>query len=289
MTLALTSAWFRPGADVDALVAGLRAVGIGRLHLEAPSAAARAWREPLAGTGVAVASVGVDPEVGAADGGRFAAALDLAIAAAAALKAKAVVVEAGGFTGPTAARLTEANRVLRTASGSGDEAERVRADVRALRGEARAKRVEIAARGLHAALKDGVPLAVRNDDGLERLLGFEETGWLLGALPRLGLWFDPARAERGARLGVGPALSRWADAYAARVAGVAAHGLGSDLAGHAHPEDEGPDWGSLGETLPRRLTWVLDVSGRLSAADVRDAVRFLTASGAVEASGGRRT
>jgi hypothetical protein len=290
MSLALTSAWFRAGAGVEAIVAGLREVGLPHLHLERPDPAARGWREALTRAGVTVVSVGADPDAGAADAGtRFATALAVAIETASALKAKAVVVEGGRFPGPAGARLADLDRALaRVARGSGDDAAKAREESLRLRGVGRERLVEGAARALHAALKDGVPLTVRNGDGLAALLGFEETGWLLSALPRLQLFFDPARAERAARLATGPALVRWTDAHAARVAGVAAHGLGSDLAGRAHPEDAGPDWGSLGDTLPRGRTWVLDVSGTLSAADVRDAVRFLRASGALDEPGGGR-
>ena len=59
------------------------------------------------------------------------------------------------------------------------------------------------------------------------------------------------------------------------------HGLGSDGRGHAHPEDDGPPWGRLAASLPRQLPWALDLSGNLTAADAREAVRYLEAAFAV--------
>jgi hypothetical protein len=231
------------------------------------------------GAGVALRGVGADPEVGAGDEpARFAAALAAAVETAAALKTTAVVVEGGRFPGRAGARLEDVEQALRRGSrGGAEEAGALRAEAQRLREAGAARAVEAAARALHGPLKAGVPLAVRNGDGLAAVLQHVETGWLLDALPGLALWFDPARAERAARLGNGPAVTAWLDAYGPRVGGVAAHGLGSGLGGRAHPADAGPDWGSLAASLPRRLTWVLDLSGSLAAADVRDAVRFLEA------------
>lgn len=282
MNLALTSRWFRAGAAAERLALGLREVGIQGLHLVAPPAAATGWRETLTGAGIVTRAVAADPEVGAStEGTRFSTALAAAIEVAAALKAPAVVVEGGRIPGAAGARLADLEASLRKAArGSGEDAAPWLAEGERLRAERRDRLVEAAARALHGPLKDGVPLALRNGDGLDDLVGHAEIGWLLDALPRLAVWFDPARAQRAVRLTAAPALTAWTDAWASRAAGVVAHGLGSDLGGHAHPEDAGPDWGSLGASLPRRLTWVLDVSGSLSAADVRDAVRYLKASGA---------
>lgn len=101
--------------------------------------------------------------------------------------------------------------------------------------------------------------------------------WLLDDLPALGLFFDPARAQRAWRLGLGPEPAAWADRLASRTVGVFVHGLGSDLAGHGHPEDGAADWGTLGRSLPHRVPWILDVTHALSAADVEDAIRYLRA------------
>ena len=280
MRLALASSWFRPGTGPEAIAEGLQQVGVRGLFVVDPGARERGWREPLVGAGVVPLGVGADPEAGAADdAARFSAALATAVETASALKSPAVVVEGGRFAGRAGARLQDLERELRRAvRGAGGDPTPLRAEAARLRQAGAAKGVEAAARALHGPLKEGVPLAVRNGDGLGDVLQSVETGWLLDALPGLSLWFDPARAERAARLATGPALMPWLDAHAARVAGLAAHGLGSDLAGRAHPEDAGPDWGSLVASLPRRLTWVLDVSGTLSAADVRDAVRFLEAA-----------
>ena len=147
--------------------------------------------------------------------------------------------------------------------------------VPALRTGAREAAAERAVRALYGPLSRGVPLAVRNGDGVHDLLGLEETGWLLDEFPRLGFWFDPTRAFRAFRAGSGPATAVWTERLARRVGGVFAHGLGSSLEGGSHPEDVAPPWGTLAEVLPRGVPWVLDVSPSLAAGDVAEAVRYL--------------
>jgi hypothetical protein len=140
------------------------------------------------------------------------------------------------------------------------------------------RQVEALVRALHGPLGAGWPLAVLHGTDGGDLLLLEETGWLLDALPRLGLWLDPAWLLSLERRGAGPGPAAWADRFAGRVVGVSVHGLGSDGRGHAHPEDDGPPWGRLASSLPRRAPWTLDLSGRLTVDDVRDALRYVTAA-----------
>lgn len=280
MALALASGWFPPGTTVEGMAAGLAALRLRGLLLTVPAGPVRGWREVLGASGVRTVGVALGAEAPALAAGPFPPALTRAVEAAVALKAPWVLVEAGALPGEAGARLAALERALRRHPAEA-EAATARAEGLALRAGPRERLVEQVARALHGPLREGVPLAVVPGDGAEHLLGLTETGWLLEALPRLMLWLDAARAERAARLGLGPALTAWTDAWAGRTVGVLAHGLGGDLAGHAHPEEDGPAWGSLGESLPRGLPWVLDVSGRLSAADVRDALRCLAAAGAV--------
>lgn len=281
MSLSLSSRWFQATTGAEGYVAGLRAVGVRGLALLGPRREARTWRETLAGSGIRVVAVAPEPERGHALAPTFEGACALASEVASALKASVVLLSGGTFPGEAGVRLEALGRRLgRPGSAEASDPEALRAEVLAARGAGRERLIEQVARALHGPLAQGVPLAVANGLGPERLLGFTETGWLLDALPRLGLWLDPVAAEQAHRQGWGPSLVAWTDAYGGRTVGALAHGAGSAGTGHAHPEDQGADWGSLGATLPRRLPWILDVTGNLSAADVRDAVRYLTAAGA---------
>jgi hypothetical protein len=247
--LAVTTRAFGAGT-AEGLVAALREVRIPDVVLLDPPASASAWRPVLAAGGARVAALALEAGLpGADDAARLGSVLEPKVALASALRARHLVVAS-----PRAAVL---------------EKER----------EARRERfVEQLARALHGPLVAGAPLAVVNGGSPTDLLHLTETGWLLDALPRLGLWLDPARALRLDALTPGAGPLAWADLLAGRVTGVLVHGLGSDGAGHAHPEDRGPPWGRLGETLPQRVPWALDLSQRHDASDVRDAARFLEAA-----------
>jgi hypothetical protein len=131
------------------------------------------------------------------------------------------------------------------------------------------------ARALHAPLTAGVPLALRNGGDPTDLLDETVCGWLLEALPRLGLWFDPAAALRAARREGGAPLARWTDAWAGRTGGVFVHGLGAAGRGGAHPCEDGPPWTALRESLPGRVPWVLELDPACEEAHVRDALAWL--------------
>jgi hypothetical protein len=139
-------------------------------------------------------------------------------------------------------------------------------------GDDRGRATERAARVLHPFLGAGVPLAIRPGGAAEDLLGYEEVSWLLDALPRLGLWLDPARAMALQRAGHGPAVSAWAEACAGRCTGVWVHGLGGDGKGGAHLRDDGPPWEQLAEMLPTRRPWVLDLAPDAGRDALRDAL-----------------
>lgn len=284
MPLALSSRWFPTPWTAASLLEGLGRLSVRHLLLSGPPAAAATWREALRAQGVSALAVEPDPErASVLEAPRFAGALAEAARVASALKAPAVLVQAGRLPGAAGAEADVLDHALRRALARGTAAteatEHQRKDLVERRGSQRERLVEQVARSLHGPLASGLPLAVVSGDGAADLLGFAETGWLLDALPRLGLWWDAGRAERARRLGLGPPLSSWTDAHGRRMWGGLAHGLGGDLAGHAHPEDQGPDWGSLGEALPRSWPWVLDVSSSLTANAVRDALRYLEASG----------
>lgn len=281
MSLSLSSRWFKEATTAEGYVAGLRLVDVRGLALLGPEREARTWRETFAGSGVRVAAVAPEAARGHALAPTFAAACAQAAEVASALRAPVVLLSGGSFPGEAGRRLEALGRRLsRPTTGETTDPEALRAELLATRQGARERLVEQIARALHGPLAQGVPLAVANGLGPEQVLGFTETGWLLDALPRLGLWLDPLGAEQARRQGWGPGGVAWTDAYGGRTVGALAHGAGSAGTGHAHPEDQGADWGSLGESLPRRLPWILDVTGSLSAADVRDAVRYLTAAGA---------
>jgi hypothetical protein len=250
VSIALASRWFAGRTDPASIALGLREVGIPALVQDEPPAAAARWREPLRAQGVTVVALRTE-----AAGAPSALLTEVG----GALRVERIVVAGGAFTAPrgvTGAAATEPE-VLR---------------------RARERQVEALARALFAPVRAGLPLAVGQAAGPHELLTLEALGWLLDALPRLTLWFDPARALAASRAGTDAAPDAWADRFAGRVAGVSVHGLGSDGRGHAHPEDDGPPWSTLAASLPRRVPWTLDLSGNLSADDVREARRYLEAA-----------
>jgi hypothetical protein len=249
VSVALTSRWLGGRSGPEELARAAREVGVPELVLDDPPPAAARWREPLKAQGVGVSALRTE-----AVGPPAQTLVELA----AALRVQRLVVRGGAFEPP------------RDLAG---EAAREPARLRS----ARERQVEALARRLHGPVGAGVPLAVQHARAPHELLTLEGAGWLLEALPRLMLWLDPAWALAASRQGWDAAAQDWADRLAGRVAGVSVHGLGSDGRGHAHPEDDGPPWGTLAASLPRRVPWALDLTGALSSADVREARRYLEA------------
>lgn len=132
-------------------------------------------------------------------------------------------------------------------------------------------------RVLHGPLAAGAPIGLRNGASPDDLLGMTEIEWLLSELPRLTLWFDPARALACHRAEAGPSVRRWIDAYAARCAGLFVHGLGSQGLGGAHPTDDGPAWDALRGAVPRAAPWVLSMDPTRGDDEIVDALSWLRA------------
>jgi len=274
LNLALSSSFFEEGSTLELAARRTRDLGLDALALVVPGPVPDRPREAVRAVGVTVCGV-VLGETGATDGA-FDRRRGAAVGAAARLRAPCVVVE-GGDLGLEASRsLRREESALLAALRSGEVPDG--ADALAQRAAACEAVADRAVRALHRAQADGVPLAIRNSGRVgDLLLGPDVVEWLLDDLPALGLFFDPAHALRAWRLGLGPEPAAWADRLASRTTGVFVHGLGSDLAGHGHPEDGAADWGTLGRSLPHRVPWVLDVTHTLSAADVEDAIRYLRA------------
>ena len=272
MTVALATRWFGVGTSLGQAARAARELGLAHLALDLPGPVASAPREELKELGVRVSAVLPRGGVGAAaeDPRAFVAAFETHAAVAARLRADLVVVDGGTVGGRADRDLGRRDGVL--VSGGGAEEAR---EVEGLRAGLVAPAVERAARALHGAVRAGVPVVVRNGRGAADALAFEETGWLLDALPRLGLAFDPTHALRLNLLGLGPPAEAWAERFASRTAAVFAHGLGADREGGSHPEDEAPPWAVLREILPERAVRILDLDPTLSGAEVADAVRFV--------------
>ena len=272
LNLGLSSGAFDEGTTLEVAARRTRDLGLDALALVVPGPVPGTPREAVRAVGVTVPGV-VLAETGATDDAfdRHRAA---AVSAAARLRAPRVVVEGGGLGLQASRALRREESALLAALRGGGTPDA--ADALALREAAREEAAHRAARALHRSLADGVPLALRNGGRAgDLLLQPDEVEWLLDDLPALGLWFDPARALRAWRLGLGPEPAAWADRLASRTTGVFVQGLGSDLAGHGHPEDGAPDWGTLGRSLPHAVPWILDLTHALSAADVEDAIRYL--------------
>lgn len=272
LNLALSSGFFEEGTSLEIAARRTRDLGLDALAIAVPGPVPGAPRAAVRSVGVSVCAVLLG-ETGATDDA-FDRRRAQAVTVAATLRASQLVVE-GGDLGPGSARalkLAESALLGSLRGGGAPDA----ADAIALRGAEREGAAARAARALHLAFADGVPLAIRNGGRPgDLLLQPDEVEWLLDDLPGLGLCFDPARALRAWRLGLGPEPAAWADRLASRTVGVCVQGLGTDLAGHGHPEDGGPDWGTLGRSLPHRVPWILDVTHALSAADVDDAIRYV--------------
>lgn len=244
MSLALSTGWVLDGAD--RLAAGAEAahrLGFHAVHAARPPADAAAARGALETLGLSLSGVSTAPlEVVSALGELVAGAAR----AAARLRGSLVVVDSGGLRGPT--RGTVETAVLDLA------------------------------RALHAALRahPGLAVALRTADGPEGLVSFRVAEWLVADLRDLpfGLWFDPAAALRTERTPGGAKVLDWGDRYGRSILGVAVYGLG-DGRGHARPEDDGPDWGTLLGLLPSRAPRVLEVGPNVPETEVADARRNL--------------
>lgn len=244
MPVAFSTASLRTG--VDRLVAGAaraRELGFSYVHAAAPPTDAARAREALGARRVGLTAVSTAP-LAALD--EIDAAIDRAAAAAAALHHRTVVVEAGALEVPAGAPLEAA--------------------------------VERLVRALHAALRrhGGLTLALATAAGPASLLRAPAPEWILSELDRepFGFWFDAAGALRIERTPDGEIALAFADRYGSRVLGVAAAGLGGG-AGHAPPEDDGLDWGTLRGLVPSRAPYVLDLAPTVSAAGVEAARRHL--------------
>ncbi len=244
MSLALSTAWVRDGADRLAEGAeAARRLGFHAVHAARPPADAATALSALKTRGIALTGISTAPlEVATALGELVA----VAARAAARLKGTLVVVESGGLRGPTRGTVDAAVLAL--------------------------------SRALHGALRafPGLAVALRTADGPEGLVSFRAAEWLIGDLRDLpfGLWFDPAAALRTERSPGGQKVLDWGDRYGRSILGVAVHGLG-DGRGHARPEDDGPDWGTLLGLLPSRAPRVLEVGPNVPEAEVADARRNL--------------
>jgi hypothetical protein len=278
--IGLTSRWFATDTQLAEAARRTRDLGLDLLALESPGSVAGWGRDDVKAVGVDVGAV-LAAEGGGASAENeapFQAGIARAASVAASLRAAFVVAEGGGLGRGAGPRLRRADRRLATDARSDAKADAdTMEEVIRRRGEAREKAAERAVRALHAARTTGAPLAVRNGGSAACLLGFEELEWVLDDLPRLVLFFDPARALRLHALGLGPAPAAWGERYAKRIAGVLVQGLASDLVGGSHPEDGGAAWQELAEGLPRAAPWFLDLAPTLAAADVEDAVRYLRA------------
>ncbi|MDA1194764.1 MAG: hypothetical protein O2894_06230 [Planctomycetota bacterium] len=131
---------------------------------------------------------------------------------------------------------------------------------------------------LHAHHASGARLAIRNGAGADDLLGFVETEWLLSELPRVALWFDPARAVLQQRTAKGPMPQSWIDAYSDRLGGLFVQGLAASGAEGAHPEEGGLEWEAYESAVGRAAPRVLELDPRLGDEVVVDALRFLRRS-----------
>ncbi len=252
MTLALASGWLddrgesRGARPLLPAAEAAHAMGFSAVYASAPPSDGARARPVLARLGVSVGGGGA-----AAAAGRHARAAAIARAAegASSVKARAVAVEAGSLPpGATAA--------------------------------AREAAAEALVRALHAALLrwPGLALGMRNGAAPSPCLAFRETEWVLDALrgKPFGLWFDPTRALLCERAERGPTPAAWAERYGSRTVGIFLHGLGRGPgggSGHARPEDDGPDWGTLRGQVPSRATRVLDVGPRVPRDEVVDARR----------------
>ncbi len=141
--------------------------------------------------------------------------------------------------------------------------------------EAAAERVS---RALHAAQREGMPIALRCWSGADDLLDVEMLEWLLGDLPALSVWLDIPALEHAYREGSGTALPALAEALGPRVRGLDIAGAADGAAGGAHPEDAGPDWSTLWEILPRGATRVLDVDPGPDGSRLPEALSWLRAA-----------
>lgn len=250
MPVAFSTRTLRAGADRLAPGAEhARALGFGAIHAALPPIDVAAARIALATHRVTLTGVST---VALDDLSIVGVAIDRAAGAAAALKHRLVVVEAGPLRVPRRATVETAVGTL--------------------------------VRVLHAALRRhaGLSLALATADGPGGLVGARETEWIVSELrdEPLGFWFDTAGALRiergpgGGEGGVRPQALAWADRFGARVTGLAVHGLGGQE-GHGRPEDDGLDWGTLSGLVPASAPWVLELAPSIATDAIEESRRFL--------------
>jgi hypothetical protein len=243
--LALASRWIRDGADTLSPAAeAARSMGFTQTFASRPPRDAARAKGLLASLGVTVGGVAADPTDAPP---AFAGAIDRAAEVAAVLRRPFVVADLG--------------------------------DAVAAAHETVERAVERWSRVLHAAVSawSGLSIAIRPTGRKDGLFGLEQTAWLLDDLSSrpVGLFLDPVRAMDRELAGAGPTVLAWADRFAARTLGIAVHGRGPDGKGHARPEDDGPDWGTLFDLVPSQALRVLDVGPDVAAEEVIDARRHL--------------
>lgn len=242
MSLALASGWLSGAADrLGRAAASAKDLGFVQVHASRPPRDPAAAKEALETRGLTLSAIQADRIEGDLGIG---AALTRAAEAAATLRRPQIVLDLGEIVSDVGAESS--------------------------------KGVEKLSRALFAALSGwpGLSVALRVAVRAGGLLDFQATEWLLDDLAGkpIGLWFDPPRAAHLEREGKGPPVLRWADRFGSRIQGVAVHGRGAGE-GHAHPEEPGLDWGSLGDLVPSKAWRVLDVGPNVSAEEVRDVRR----------------
>ena len=244
MSVAFSTRSLREGRD--RLVAGAeraRASGFHAIHAAAPpadAAKARVAIETNHLTLTAVSTIPID------DLSILGAAIDRAADAAAALKHRLVVVETGPLAVPRGSTVETAVGTL--------------------------------IRATHAALRrhPGLSLALATTDCLAGVVGARESEWIVSELrgEPVGFWFDTGGALRVERSDGGAPALAWADRFGSRVMGLAVHGLGGGE-GHARPEDEGFDWGTLRGLVPAKAPWVLELAPSTPASVIEESRRFV--------------
>jgi hypothetical protein len=233
--IALASAWADAGDELAPAVAAAARAGFRAVHASRAGSDAAKARGEAEATGLPWTGVDADAALD------LARALPPALACAAGLRARVVVVDS-----PQA-----------PARGTREEA------------------VDGLARTLHATLsrEPGLAIGVRHAAAPSGLLGFEEIGWLLSALRRqaVGAWLDPWRARVAADPRARTALD-WADRLGSRVVGLTLRGdagpRGPDL-----PPEGLVDWRALREAVPASAPRVLEVGPHVPASDLAEARR----------------
>jgi hypothetical protein len=133
-------------------------------------------------------------------------------------------------------------------------------------------------RRVHAAVRrhPGLALGIATPDGPGRLLGARELEWLLAELrdEPVSLAFDAAGALLVERSDGGTPVLATADRHGGRIGALFVHGLEGGR-GHARPEGDAPDWGTLRGLVPARAPRILDLAPTVPPAEVAESRRFV--------------